>query len=55
MITKQKQRYEDFKQEIEKRYDWISVREIAKINKSYGRIVTFRECVAIYKELFEEA
>ncbi len=54
-MTKRSQQYEDFKQEIKDRYDYISIIEIGKINVSYGRIVTLAECVAIYKELFEEA
>ncbi len=49
-----KERYNNFKNHIEKTYTYISSSDIAKMNKDWGYPVMMRQCVQINKELFGE-
>lgn len=45
-------KYEEFKQYIQERYDYISTLDIAKINRDLDYPVTIQECKMIYTELY---
>lgn len=45
-------RYNDFKESIRDRYDYLSAIEIAKLNRSEGWGLTLRQCVDLREELY---